>query len=295
MDYLTLNFINYLANDKELSKNTIECYNRDVNQFENYLKQKDISNFKDVNKTVIITYLLHIQNTGKSNSTISRNLASLRTFYQYLLNNGIIKNDPTLDLKSPKQEKKLPGILSTDEVAHLLDQPNIKTPKGIRDKAMLELLYASGIRVSELIALNVSDVNLKLGFITCSKNTSKARVIPIGKLSITALNTYLSKHRNYFLNNKDEDSLFLNHYGNRLSRQGFWKIVKFYAQKAEINKKITPQTLRHSFAVHLLQNGADLKSIQEMLGHSDISTTQVYTQLNNVRIKEIYQKAHPRA
>ncbi|WP_066500095.1 site-specific tyrosine recombinase XerD [Abyssisolibacter fermentans] len=295
MDYLTLNFINYLANDKELSKNTIECYNRDVNQFENYLKQKDINNLRDVNKTVIITYLLHIQNTGKSNSTISRNLASLRTFYQYLLNNGIIKNDPTLDLKSPKQEKKLPGILSTDEVAHLLDQPNIKTPKGIRDKAMLELLYASGIRVSELIALNVSDVNLKLGFITCSKNTSKARVIPIGKLSITALNTYLTKHRNYFLNNKDEDSLFLNHYGNRLSRQGFWKIVKFYAQKAEINKKITPQTLRHSFAVHLLQNGADLKSIQEMLGHSDISTTQVYTQLNNVRIKEIYQKAHPRA
>ncbi|WDV47922.1 site-specific tyrosine recombinase XerD [Clostridiaceae bacterium M8S5] len=293
---LTKEFINYLSKDKELSKNTIECYNRDIGQFDSYIKTKDIKDLKSVNKTVIITYLLHIQNLGKSNSTISRNLASLRTFYQYLLNNNMIKSDPTINLKSPKQEKKLPSILTTNEVEHLIAQPDANTPKGVRDKAMLELLYATGIRVSEMISLNINDVNLKLGFLTSSKNTSKSRVIPIGKLSITALNTYLNKYRNYFTNsNEDEQALFLNHNGKRLSRQGFWKIIKYYAKRANIDKKITPQTFRHSFAVHLLQNGADLKSIQEMLGHSDISTTQVYTQLNNVRIKEVYQKAHPRA
>lgn len=293
---LTKKFISYLADDKELSKNTIECYNRDINQFDEYLKNENIKGLLSVNKTVIITYLLHIQNMGRSNSTISRNLASLRTFYQYLLNNDLIKNDPTLNLKSPKQEKKLPDILTMKEVALFIDQPDINTPKGVRDRAMLELLYASGIKVSEMIDLNVDDVNLKLGFITCSKNSSKSRVIPIGKLSVDAIEAYMDKHRDYFAHsNENSEALFLNHYGKRLSRQGFWKIVKYYAKKADIQKKITPQTLRHSFAVHLLQNGADLKSIQEMLGHSDISTTQVYTQLNSVRIKEIYQKAHPRA
>ena len=295
MKNITAKFIDYMETDKELSKNTIESYNRDINQFTTYMRDQKIEDeITSISKTTIITYLIHLQKVGKAPSTISRSLASLRSFYQYLLNKGLVKNDPTSNLKPPKQEKKLPNILTPTEVEVLLEQPEDDNPKGVRDRAMLELLYAAGIRVTELISLNLDDVNLDLGFIVSSKNSSNERIIPIGKLSITSLEKYFI-YRPKLVKNKTEESLFVNYHGKRLTRQGFWKIIKSYTNKANIDKKITPHTLRHSFAAHLLQNGADLKSVQEMLGHADISTTQIYTKINNKRIKDVYKNAHPRA
>lgn len=295
MDSNLLNFNGYLEEEKELSHNTIESYNRDLRQFYIYLKENDVSDIASVNKTLIITYLMSLQKSGKSVSTISRNIASLRSFYQFLLNEGVVEKDPTINLQSPKQEKKLPSILTPKEVEILLEQPNIDCSKGVRDKAMLELLYASGIRVSELIALDVNDVNLYMDYILSSKDTSNERVIPIGKMAVSILGLYIDKHRMNLVKDSEEKSLFVNYHGKRLTRQGFWKIVRGYTKQANINKNITPHTLRHSFAAHLLQNGADLKSVQEMLGHADISTTQVYTLITKNKIKEVYKKAHPRA
>lgn len=295
MDSNLHNFNGYLEVEKELSYNTIESYNRDLKQFSNYLRENGIFDFANVNKTLIITYLMSLQKSGKSVSTVSRNIASLRSFYQFLLNEGIISKDPTINLQSPKQEKKLPSILTPKEVEILLEQPNLDSSKGIRDKAMLELLYASGIRVSELIALNIDDINLYMDYIISSKDTPNERVIPIGKMAVNYLGIYIEKHRMSFVKDSEEKSLFVNYHGKRLTRQGFWKIVRGYTKQAKINKNITPHTLRHSFAAHLLQNGADLKSVQEMLGHADISTTQVYTLVTKNKIKEVYKKAHPRA
>lgn len=295
MDFIIERFISHLITDRELSKNTVESYKRDLSQFKIYLDNINMSDITNINKTVIITYLIFLQKQGKATSTVSRNLASLRSFYQYLLNEGLTSKDPTANLKSPKQEKKLPNILSTKDIEVLLEQPDLSNAKGVRDKAMLELLYAAGIRVSELVSLNIDDINLNMGYISCSKDSNSERVIPIGKISIEILDIYVKEYRDNFIKDKNENALFVNYYGTRLSRQGFWKIIKFYTKKANINKKITPHTLRHSFAAHLLQNGADLKSVQEMLGHSDISTTQIYTQINRNRIKEVYKKAHPRA
>ena len=253
-----------------------------------------INNITSINKTTVIAYLLHLQKKGRATSTISRNLASIRSFCQCLTKNDIIKQDPTEQLESPKVEKKLPQILSTKEVELLLEQPKCDDLKGYRDKAMLELLYATGIRVSELICLDVDDVNTDMGFIRCTKG-SKERMVPLGSISINALNEYLTKSRKYLIQKKDEKALFVNVNGKRLTRQGFWKIIKQYKNQAKINKDITPHTLRHSFAAHLLENGADLRSIQEMLGHSDISSTQIYAQIAKNRIKEVYKKTHPRA
>jgi len=295
MDSNIINFNSYLKAEKELSNNTIESYIRDLKQFNNYLKENGLSDIISVNKTLIITYLMYLQKSGKSLSTVSRNIASLRAFYQFLLNEGIISKDPTINLQSPKQEKKLPNILTPKEVEILLEQPNMNCSKGVRDKAMLELLYATGIRVSELIALDVDDVNLYMDYILSSKGTPNERVIPIGKMAVKTLSLYLDKHRMNFIKDSGEKSLFVNYHGKRLTRQGFWKIVRGYTSQANINKNITPHTLRHSFAVHLLQNGADLKSVQEMLGHADISTTQVYTLISKSKIKEVYKKSHPRA
>lgn len=295
MDSNILKYNGYLEVEKELSQNTIESYIRDLRQFNDYLRQNDLSDIVSANKTLIITYLMNLQKMGRSVSTISRNIASLRSFYQFLLNEGVIKKDPTINLQSPKQEKKLPSILTPKEVEILLEQPNLNCSKGVRDKAMLELLYASGIRVSELIDLNVEDVNLYMDYILSSRDTSSERVIPIGKIAVSTLSLYIEKHRKNLVKEDDEKSLFVNYHGKRLTRQGFWKIVRVYTNKANINKNITPHTLRHSFAAHLLQNGADLKSVQEMLGHADISTTQVYTLIAKNKIKEVYKKAHPRA
>lgn len=239
---------------------------------------------------------MFLQKNGKASTTIARNLASVRCFYQYLLNNMMIKEDPTSNLQSPKYERKLPEILTVEEVELLLSQPSIKDFKGARDKAMLELLYATGIRVSELIALNVDNLKLDIGYLYLEKTNKDGRMIPIGSVALKYLNHYLKKHRNTYLGNNDEKALFINYNGNRLTRQGFWKIVKHYRKKANILKRITPQTLRHSFAVHLLKNGADMKSVQEMLGHSDVSTTQIYSFLKNRdNLQDVYKNSHPRA
>jgi integrase/recombinase XerD len=294
MDALVQKFVNFLEKDKRLSLNTLQSYRRDIEQYITYLKSMNVKNISSTNKTTVIAYLLHLQKKGRATSTISRNLASIRSYYQYLTKSKVIDVNPTVGLESPKVEKKLPQILSTQEVELLLEQPKCVDLKGYRDKAMLELLYATGIRVSELISLDINDISLDMGFIRCNKG-ARERIIPIGSIAISALQDYLKKARNLLIQNKDETALFVNINGRRLTRQGFWKIVKQYKNLAKINKEITPHTLRHSFAAHLLENGADLRSIQEMLGHSDISSTQIYAQIAKNKIKDIYKKTHPRA
>ncbi|MGI6698113.1 MAG: site-specific tyrosine recombinase XerD [Clostridiales bacterium] len=295
MNLLLDKFTDYIGSVRKLSDNTVESYCRDIKQYIEYIESKNIHSFKNTNKTTVITYLLFLQKNGRATSTISRSLASIRAFYQYMTTEKIIDRDPTVDLESPKVEKKLPTILSGKEVELLLDQPDLSSAKGVRDKSMLELLYATGIRVSELVALNLVDINLELGYLKCCKNNDRERIIPVGTIALEILGRYISDVRPVLLRGKTETALYVNYKGERLTRQGFWKIIKGYKNKAKINKDITPHTLRHSFAAHLIENGADLKSVQEMLGHSDISTTQVYAQITKNRIKEVYNKAHPRA
>lgn len=294
MDKLFDEFLNDLDYDKGLSRNTLESYGRDIRQFLDYLKNNNFSIFS-VNKTTIIAYLIFLQKSGKATSSVSRSLAALRSFYQFLVNNKYIEKNPTLNLESPKIEKKLPQILTINEVELLLRQPDPSDPKGNRDQCMLELLYATGIRVSELVALDVDDVNLNMAFIKCSGKGTKDRVIPVYDIAVKALYEYITRYRPMLIREHEEKALFVNFHGKRLTRQGFWKIIKYYTKMAKINREITPHTLRHSFAAHLLENGADLKCLQEMLGHSDISTTQVYAQITKSKIKEVYKKAHPRA
>ncbi|WP_130807125.1 site-specific tyrosine recombinase XerD [Senegalia massiliensis] len=296
MNILTTEFIDYIKWDKELSQNTIECYTRDLNQFINYLNENDITeDLTEISQTSIITYMLYLERKGRASSTISRRLASIRAFYQYLLNKNLIKKDPTLNLKSPKKNKRVPETLTLKEVDIFLEQPNISTTKGIRDKAMLELLYATGLKVSELLKLKIEDVDLDLGLVMTSKEFTNERVIPIGNIAVSSLKLYLNEFRRKLVKDKEQSFLFLNYNGNPLTRQGFWKIIKYYKNKACIDKKITPRILRHSFAAHLLENGADLKSVQTLLGHADISSTQIYANTDNKRLNEVYKKAHPRA
>ena len=293
MNYMEL-FLDYLINVRELSSNTLESYIRDIRQFEVYLREHALS-LEKVTKTIIITYLITLQKSGKATSTISRNLASIRCFYQFMLNERYIDTDPSANLESPKVEKKLPSVLTKKEAALLLDQPKPTDAKGSRDKAMLELLYATGIRVSELISLDISDIDLSSGLIFCRNSESKSRSIPVGNIAMKYIKIYLDEFRRKLCPNESNTLLFVNFHGKKMTRQGFWKIVKYYSAKANINKTITPHTLRHSFAVHLIENGADLQAIQEMLGHSDISTTQIYSKINRNKIKEVYKKTHPRA
>ncbi len=287
------NFLNFLQNDKKLSDNTLQSYNRDIKLYCNYLERNNLDAI-ETGEADIKTYLDSLKDNGKAVSTISRNLASLRSFYQYLHRTRVMTTDPTTNLESPKIERKLPKILSSEQVELLLEQPKCTDLKGYRDKAMLELVYATGIRVTELISLNVDDIDLENKTIRCvGKN--KERVIPIGSLAINALKDYLEKSRNVLIKTEEDPALFINVNGQRLTRQGFWKIIKQYKTQANIDVDITPHTLRHSFAVHLLENGAELSAIQEMLGHSDISSTQVYAQMGQSRIKDVYSKTHPRA
>lgn len=292
MDEVVRSFIDDLKSDKKLSKNTLESYSRDIKQFLAFLQDSNID-FKSVKKANVISYVIYLQKEGKAVASISRSLASIRAFYHILVKNRIVSYDPTIDLESPKIEKKIPQILLIDEVERLLSLPSNSDAKGTRDKAMLELLYATGIRVSELISLDVEDVNIDLGCIKC--NGAKERIIPVGKIALTSLENYLKNYRPILKKGKKDDALFLNFHGERMTRQGFWKIVKHYAALAKIEKEITPHTLRHSFAAHLIENGADLKSVQQMLGHSDISTTQVYADMIKTRISDVYRKSHPRA
>jgi len=286
-------FLEFLQNDKKLSENTLQSYQRDVLQYEEYVEKNRI-NYVKVNKEDVKDYLTNLQELGKKTATISRSLASLRSFYQFLIRNRKVRHDPTEDIQSPKIEKRVPSVLTSQEVELLLNQPKDVDLKGTRDKAMLEFAYATGMRVTEIISLDIDDVNLDEGYVLC-KIGSKQRNIPLGSLSLKALKEYIEESRSVLIRNESERALFVNVNGKRLTRQGFWKIVKYYKEQAHITKEITPHVLRHSFATHLLQNGADLKAIQTMLGHSDISSTQVYMQFQDTGLKDIYQKAHPRA
>ena len=286
-------FITYLHNVKKKSENTVLSYNRDLMKFIKYLRTNKITSLDKVEEKDLEKYIKELNDNGFKSATVSRNIASLKAFFHYLNNEGVLSNDPTKSLKSPKIEKKIPEILTTDEVFALLEQPSGDSPKEIRDKAMLELLYATGIRVSELINLEVSDVNLKTSSILC-RDGSKSRTIPYGKKAKDALTRYLEGSREAIVDNKESTILFANCSGQKMSRQGFWKLIKHYAKKAGIESDITPHTLRHSFAAHLVENGADLRSVQEMLGHSDISTTQIYANMSHSHIREVYNRAHPR-
>lgn len=286
-------FFDFLENDKKLSENTLQSYKRDLKQFRKYLESYGL-HYNRVKEEDMENYIKELQEQGKKASSISRCIASIRSFYQFVLKHKKIKNDPTAHLQSPKIEKRVPSVLTSKEVELLLKQPNNEDLKGMRDKAMLEFAYATGMRVTEIISLDVDDINLEEGYAIC-KGTNKQRIIPLGSLCLKALKTYLEEARDILIKNDEERALFVNINGGRLTRQGFWKIIKYYKDQAHITKDITPHVLRHSFATHLLQNGADLKAIQTMLGHSDISSTQVYMQFQDEGLKNIYRKAHPRA
>ena len=285
-------FTDYLQTEKKASKNTEVSYQRDLRKLAVFLKEHGIEKPEQMNATVLNSYLLYLEREHFSPATISRSIAAIHMFCQYACQEGKMVSDPSKALQPPRVERKMPEILSIAEVDLLLRQPKTDTPKGIRDKAMLEMLYATGIRVSELIHLKTQDVNLMMGYITC--RDEKERIVPFGGPAKTAFEQYLGSSRAALMHGRDDDVLFVNCSGGPMSRQGFWKILKSYAKSAGITADITPHTLRHSFATHLLQNGADLKSVQEMRGHADISTTQMYLHLGVNKIRDVYRKTHPR-
>lgn len=287
-------YCRYLREEKQAQTNTLNSYTRDLNQFQAWLLEQGITDLKKVKKDDVDEYLRFMGGKGRSPATITRSVASIRSFYHYMQAQSLVKVNPAKSVTSTKVERKYPEILTNKEVELFLEQPKCVDEKGFRDHAMLELLYATGIRVSELIGLNVTDVNLTVGFIRCVSR-GKERIIPLYAAAVKALREYIVNIRPRIIADEDEAALFVNMNGERMSRQGFWKIIKYYQEKADIHKDITPHTLRHSFAVHLLENGADLRSIQEMLGHADISSTQIYTHVIQRQLKDVYQKAHPRA
>lgn len=293
LDLITA-YENYLSKVKQASANTVASYMRDIRQFSQWLRDTDGIDVVDAQQLNIRAFLEYLQGEGRSGSTLSRNLASLRNFYAYLVSSGFLESTPVMEMHVDRGEKKLPQILSSREIELLLQQPVLTDAKGFRDKAMLETMYATGIRVTELIDLNVDDVNLDIGLIKCS-SANKTRSIPLYPAALRALSTYLRDIRAGMVADPMEKALFVNISGARMSRQGFWKILKHYQETAHIEKEITPHTLRHSFAVHLLENGADLGSLQELMGHSDISSTQMYTQMVNQKLKSVYEKCHPKA
>ncbi|MBR4692936.1 MAG: site-specific tyrosine recombinase XerD [Oscillospiraceae bacterium] len=284
----------YLKKEKNASSNTLSSYMRDLRQFGEWLLKTAELDLPRATDGEIAAYYRYLRTAGKSQATVTRCSATLRCYYAHLIDKRKLRENPARLVELDRQKRKLPQILSSSEVELFLEQPDLKEAKGIRDKAMLELLYATGIRVSELIGLDVGDVNLTVGFIRC-RSGEKERVIPMYKVAVKALKDYMDSVRPAMVEEADEPALFVNVGGSRMSRQGFWKIVKSYQKKAGIDKEITPHTLRHSFAAHLLENGADLKDIQEMLGHADLSTTQIYAKVVQNHLAEVYQKAHPRA
>lgn len=293
MDTYLAAYERYLKDEKHASANTVSSYMRDLKQFASYIAERQLE-LTEVTQERISTYLDYLSGQGKSPATVSRSLASIKGFYHHLLDQGVVEENPAIHVAAVKAEKKLPQVLTGKEVERLLAQPKCTDMKGYRDKAMLELLYATGIRVTELISLNITDVNLAGSFIRC-ESKGKERIIPLYPAAVDALAVYMQNIRSKMIADIDEQALFVNMNGDRMSRQGFWKIVKSYQEKAHIDKDITPHTLRHSFAAHLLENGADLHSIQEMMGHSDISSTQVYAQLVKQQLKSVYNKSHPKA
>ena len=285
---------NYLTKVKKASSNTISSYMRDIRQFAQWLRETDGVDVIDTSQLNIGTFLAHLEAEGRSPATMSRCLASLKNFYAYVVSSGFLEKTPVTEIHVDRGEKKLPQILTGKEIELLLAQPSCIDAKGYRDKAMLEVMYATGIRVTELISLNIDDVNVEQGVIKCT-TARKTRIIPLYPAALKALNVYIRDIRDTMLAMPTEKALFVNVGGIRMSRQGFWKILKHYQASAHIDKEITPHTLRHSFAVHLLENGADIGSLQELMGHSDISSTQMYTQLINQKLKSVYKKCHPKA
>lgn len=289
-------FIQYLRMERGLSANTLSSYERDVNQFILYVEAIGLTELTAVQRHHISRYMLHLKEQGRKAATLSRHIVSVRAFFHYLVTEGLIVNNPSIYMEAPKQEKKQPNILSVAATSTLLETPNCASATGKRDKAMLELIYATGIRVSELVSLNMEHINMQMGFVQCIGTGLRERIVPFGRLAADALTDYLQTGRDELLTLRESESaLFLNHLGTRLTRQGFWKTIKKYAKEAGIEEEITPHTLRHSVAAHLLDNGADIRSVQELLGHADISTTLKYTQVPKTRMKEVYNRAHPRA
>lgn len=286
--------MNFLRVERGLSDNTVQSYSYDLQKFKEYLDDRGIP-LNEASQGDILAYFNLQREEGKSGRTLSRYLASIRCFYRYLMQEHYIQQDPTENLESPKVERLLPRILSVGEVDLLLSQPDVRTVWGLRDKAMLELIYATGMRVSELLGLDTDHLNLDAGFVRCFGKGAKERIIPVGEVALRYLKEYLAKGWVKLRKSPREKAVFLNRRGKRLSRQGFWKILKGYAKKAGIQKEITPHVLRHSFATHLLENGADLRVVQELLGHADITTTQIYTHLSQKKLREVYERSHPRA
>lgn len=294
MPNLVSTYESYLLNIKHASANTVASYMRDIRQFSAYITELEELTPEQCDRDCICRYTQHLTNEGKSAASVARCIASLKSFYAYCVSEGAVRENPVTNIPKQKAEKKLPQILTGREVELLLEQPKCTDLKGFRDKAMLETLYATGMRVSEMISLKVSDVSLAGSFVKCEGN-GKFRIIPLYPAAVRALTVYLTDIRPKMVSSAEEEALFVNISGDRMTRQGFWKIIKHYQQTAQISKDITPHTLRHSFAAHLLENGADLHSLQEMLGHSDISSTQIYTQVVKQNLKTVYNKYHPRA
>lgn len=292
---LLTNFLNYLAVEKGLALNTLVSYRFDLKDFLSYCFKKKINPVKQASRQTVQAYLLKLHRENRTPATISRHLAAVRSFYRFLFNEGNIAVDPTDYLESPRPVQHLPQVLTFQEVEVLLNQPSVAKPAGLRDKAMLELLYATGMRVSELTSLDLEHLDLEHGFVLALGKGSRERIIPLGSVAARYVSLYLAQGRAKLLKNKKTKTLFVNQRGTRLTRQGFWKIVKKYARLAGIKKEIAPHTFRHSFATHLLENGADLRSVQELLGHVDIATTQIYTHLTDVRLRKVYDRTHPRA
>jgi integrase/recombinase XerD len=288
-------FLAYLSCERGLAKNTIESYGRDLSQFEAFAIDVHGIELDDVSEDIILSYVKTMRDQGKANSSISRSISSIRGFYGFARHEGLMEDDPAANISSPKQEKTLPQVLNAEEVAILLEAPATNTLSGIRDKAMLETMYATGMRVSELVSLNLGDIDTHMGYAKCIGKGSKERIVPMGRAACLWVETYLRSARGQLTQGRREKALFVNCRGKRLTRQGFWKLIKGYEKKCGISKDVTPHILRHCFATHLLENGADLRSVQEMLGHSDIATTEIYTHLTKGKLKEIYDRTHPRA
>ena len=295
MDNYRRDYIDYLKKEKKMADNSCEAYGRDVAEFIAFAQGRRIADLKDVTNTDVVAYLHYLKQAGRSASTVNRKVASIRGLFRFLISRGEIAEDPTDRIKSPRIERKKVEYLSMTEIDKLLSCPD-DSGKGIRDRAILEVLYATGIRVSELIALDMEDINLRMGFVTCDSSSSKARIVPLGRPARAALENYVYDVRDKMVGeDKKETALFVNTNGHRISRQGLWKILKGYGKQAGLEHRLTPHTLRNSFAVHMLQNGADLKSLQELMGHDDITATQVYLSATKSRIKDVYDKTHPRA
>ena len=294
MKVLLERFIQYLAVERGLSDNTLAAYLGDLGHFIKFCEENSLINIEQINSQHLIDYIFYLKAQSKAPATISRNRAAVKSFFKFLINEELLEKDPSENLKSPRANRKLPNVLTIMQIEDLLQQPRTKTLIGIRDKAMLEVLYASGLRVTELISLNLGDLELEKGFIKCVGKGSKERIVPLGSIAIHSVNQYLEQARVKMVKKPGEKAVFVNKRGSRLTRQGLWKILKQYAKVAGL-EEITPHTLRHSFATHLLENGADLRAVQEMLGHADITTTQIYTHLTKSHLRAIYDKTHPRA